>query len=83
MSSSGFSSLELVVSSIDCPELNVLVYRETTNASLLKVKHPETIRKLETSMFGPKLAPFKNVECLVTRSGLKRSTEARSCRYLN
>ena len=50
--------------SIDCPELSTLEYSEEKDANLLEVKHPETIRKLETNMLGPKLAPFKNVECL-------------------
>ena len=39
----------------------------TRNANLLKLKQPETIRKLETDMFGPQLTPFKGVECLVTK----------------
>ena len=34
--------------------------------SLLDVKHPETIRLLDTGMRGPKLAQFRNVDCLVT-----------------
>ena len=45
----------------------MLVYRESQDANLLQVNQPETIRKLETNMVGAKLAPFKNVECLVTR----------------
>ena len=53
--------------SIACPELNVLAYKENENVNLLEVKHPETIRKLETNMVGPKLSRFKRVECLVTR----------------
>ena len=53
--------------SIDCPELNVLVYGERQEECLLEVKHPETIRKLETDMFDAKLTLFKSVECLVTR----------------
>ena len=53
--------------SIDCPELNVLVYYERDEESPLDVKHPETIRKLVTNMVGVKLAPFKNAECLITR----------------
>ena len=54
--------------SIDCPELSVLEYsEESEDRSLLNVKQPETIRKLETYMFGSKLDPFKCVECLVTR----------------
>ena len=51
--------------SINCPRLNTLVYREG-DVDLLEVKHPETIRKLVTDMFGTKLTPFKGVECLVT-----------------
>ena len=60
---------------IECPELSTLVYYELStlayyeraNGNLLKVKHPETIRKLETNMVGEKLVPFKGVECLVTK----------------
>ena len=52
--------------SVDCPELNVLLYQEYAGANLLTVKHPETIRKLETNMFGTKLARF-NVEYLINR----------------
>ena len=52
--------------SIDCPALNTLVYLEKYRfGSQLSVKHPQMIRKLETSMLGWKLSPFKNVECLV------------------
>ena len=54
--------------SIDCPVLSVLVYEESANKSLLDVKQPETIRKLDTDMVGSKLVRFKNVECLVTRN---------------
>ena len=50
---------------IDCPELSTLVYY-TFQAHLLKVKHPETIRMLETDLDG-QLALFKGVECLVTK----------------
>lgn len=51
--------------SIDCPLLDLLLYvGEPENARLLEVKHPETIRKLITALFRPKLAPFKNVEIL-------------------
>ena len=56
--------------SIDCPLLSTLVYyyNETENEGPLEVKHPETIRRLETNWFGSKasLVPFKNVESLVT-----------------
>ena len=53
--------------SIDCPQLITLLYdEEPKGATLLKVKHPETIRTLETNMFDAKLIPFKAVECLVT-----------------
>ena len=52
---------------IDCPVLTVMLYkREPPAKSLLTVKHPETVKRLETDMSGSKLAPFKNVECLVT-----------------
>lgn len=53
--------------SLDCPELRVLLYLEYRDVNLLKVKHPETIWTLETNMFGEKLTPFKNVECLVAK----------------
>ena len=53
--------------SIDCPELSFLVYGDFDEDNLLNLKHPETIRKLDTDMFRPsKLAQFKNVECLRT-----------------
>ena len=54
---------------IDCPLLSTLVYcGEEGDANLLKLKHPETVRKLVTDMVDPKwLAQFRNVECLVTR----------------
>ena len=52
---------------VDCPMLSVLVYdgeyRET-----FKVKHPETIRILDTGMYGSKLSQFKGVECLIAQS---------------
>ena len=51
---------------IDCPLLSTLLYQG--DANLLDVKHPETIRKLETNLAGSELDPFKNVECLLTRS---------------
>ena len=55
--------------SIDCPRLSTLLYvGDNEIASLLKVKHPETIRKLETRIFGAKLIQFKSVECLVTEN---------------
>ena len=50
--------------SIDCPELEVLVYNRN-HVKLLEVKHPE-ISKLETDMMGSKLTRF-NVECLLTK----------------
>ena len=58
--------------SVDCPQLSTLLYRGETpkmpeDANLLDVKQPETIRRLDTDMYGPKLAPFKNVECLITQ----------------
>ena len=53
--------------SIDCPFLNLLYYDEAEDANLLNVKHPETIKRLEADLVGPQLAPFKNVECLVTK----------------
>ena len=53
--------------SIDCPLLSTLAYHaKTEHANLLDVKHPETIRRLETNSFGSELARFKSVECLVT-----------------
>ena len=54
--------------SIDCPELNELTYSgELANENIPDVKNPETIRKLDTDIFGRKLSPFKNVDCLMTR----------------
>ena len=54
---------------IDCPELRTLTYPEDYKyyPNLLEVKRPETIRRLETDMFGTQLARFKGVECLVIR----------------
>ena len=55
---------------VDCPELNVLLYRENTQfekvRTYLDIQHPEKIRKLETNMVVSELARFKNVECLIT-----------------
>ena len=53
--------------SVDCPKLNTLAYSvgDKYLEVNLDVKHPETIRKLETDLFGAKLTPFKSVECLV------------------
>ena len=54
--------------SIDCPELNLLVYRgESEGRNLLNIKQPETIRKLDTDIIGPKFSSCKNVECVITR----------------
>ena len=50
---------------IDCPELEVLIYNGD-GLNSLQVKHPETIKKLETNMVGPGLDRFRNVECLMT-----------------
>ena len=51
--------------SVDCPLLSTLAYSVWDgNVNPLEVKHPETIRKLETD--SPDLAQFKGVECLVT-----------------
>ena len=49
---------------VDCPMLSVLVY-DGEYKETVKLKHSETIRKLDTWMSGSKLAQFKNVECLV------------------
>ena len=53
--------------SIDCPELNTLIYTEPSYMKLLDVKHPETICKLDTEMFGSQLVAFRGVQCLVAR----------------
>ena len=56
-----FSSL-----SVDCPILSSLLYfGEPVEKDLLNLKHPETIKMLETHMLGPKLTRFSQVECLV------------------
>ena len=53
--------------SIDCPELSTLEYFEDEDANRLEVKHPETIRNLETNLVDPEwLARYKGVECLFT-----------------
>ena len=57
---------ELCSLSVDCPELNVLLYHKPSfNRGLLEVKHPETIRKLDTNLNPNELALFKNIEYLV------------------
>ena len=62
--------------SIDCPRLSVLVYDEEIMEepesgelmTMLNLKYPEAIRKLETNNHYTKwLARFKNVECLLTQ----------------
>ena len=54
--------------SIDCPLLSTLLYYDREDGTnQLEVKHPERIRKLETMWLGSKLAPFKNVQCLMTQ----------------
>ena len=53
--------------SIDCPLLSTLLYiKEDDDVNLLEVKHPETVKVLDTDLFGAKLTPFKSVECLLT-----------------
>ena len=53
--------------SIDSPLLSTLLYGgERESASLLNLRHPQTIRKLDTGMIGTKLNQFECVECLVT-----------------
>ena len=37
---------------------------ELDGLDLLRVEYPETVRVLESRMFGAKLSQFKNVECL-------------------
>ena len=52
---------------VDCPELHTLLYvKEKEGANLLDVKHPETIKKLDTDLVGWKLDQFRNVESLET-----------------
>ena len=54
--------------SVDCPELSLLAYRrEYFTPDLFDVKHPETVRILDTDAFGPNLSRFKNVDCLITQ----------------
>ena len=50
---------------IDAPELSTLLYGYE-DAEPLKVKHPETIRMLETNIDSGELGVFKGVKCLVT-----------------
>lgn len=54
--------------SVDCPKLRVLIYEEGAQSDRLDLKHPETVRRLETNMVGSKLDRFQNVECLVSSS---------------
>ena len=49
---------------IDAPQLSTLLYEDV---GPWEVKHPETIRMLETEMVDAKLATFKSVDCLVIR----------------
>ena len=63
--------------SIDCPQLTELIYNgEPENKTLLVVRWPETIRKMTTGMIGPKLFPFRNVDCLITKnfSAIRKAT---------
>ena len=53
------------VLSIDCPELNHLVYYGD-GVNLLDVKHPETIKWLNTNLGLRELVSFRSVECLKT-----------------
>lgn len=54
--------------SIDCPQLSVLVWTfKRGRHAETELKHPETIKKLDTSLFGPELTVFKEVEVLITR----------------
>lgn len=53
--------------SIDCPLLSTLSYRSELKKWQLEVKHPETIRRLETDIIDPMLASFKNVDFLVAK----------------
>ena len=61
-----WSHCYLLTLSIDCPELNVLLVCCEDSELNLTVKHPETIRKLETDLPPSALIRFKNVECLLT-----------------
>lgn len=49
--------------SIDSPKLSVLVFA----GKPVNLKHPETVRTLDTDRFGSELAAFKGVQCLKTR----------------
>ena len=52
--------------SIDCPELSTFLHWGANHSNLLEVKHPETIRRLDTAVMCPdQMAQFKNVEYLV------------------
>lgn len=52
---------------VDCPELSVLLHRdEAPNETLLVIKYPETIKRIETDLPVSKLTLYKNVECLIT-----------------
>lgn len=66
---------------IECPELKVLAYPgEPEEVHLLNIRNSDKIRKLITNMFGAlKLAPFKNVECMVTEEFKVFSKETLSC----
>lgn len=49
---------------LNCPKLRVLRYYEPRAANKLVIENSDTIRSLDTSMFGAKLTRFKNVEIL-------------------
>lgn len=49
---------------LDLPKLKVLRYDGREDNDRFRVEHPETVRVLESRLFGAKLAQFKGVECL-------------------
>lgn len=49
---------------LNTPKLEALRYNEPADSDLLSVERPESIRVLDTAMFGAKLARFPNLERL-------------------
>lgn len=49
---------------LNCRRLRVLSYGEAYDKDLLRVEHPDSVRVLESQMYGARLARFRHLECL-------------------
>lgn len=49
---------------LDAPKLYALRYNEPAECDLLSVVHPETVRVLDSAMFGAKLSRFPNLQSI-------------------